>query len=846
MADTILGGDITVTYLDENRQKMLTWTGAATGTRTVNEVFSATLDLFDENLQMDDETVMSAETPVEYTIGNIDAGSIDPWYITYECVQHLTGGAIKTAGWTHVDGSATGIVVVAVTSATRTIVAADIGFDMTHGDGDSGTLLEIIDVGETNDYLVIRPDTNAIGNSFDNATGTITSARGAFTGAVAAAAVTGEQIWANLFNVTPVDSQTHIYFYQGLVSDATRARIADITTAGQDWWPDGAFDRLIYTNDFKTTAFPVIDAGNITVFSRKGNTLYDSFEISTSLTSGGRNPVPLSASADLNNTTGYRSITQTSGSGTWNVGDEVTGDTSNARGIITQIDNPGATQTLHYYLIGDPQIDFQTSAENITNEDTAATGAKNGSAPASQGPELATWFTSNTAPTAVHAFTTFDVDDDGTAEGYGILLDGNANPVTEIYEWTKYVTRNGETSTTATDGIEGEQYVGPTVYLDYNGATIGGGTIDEGDAITQETSGATGIVVSHDLTLDQILVRDVRGVFATGSATDHTISTVGGGGGSVEMETGASAVADNFNAVKSAPFGTLAGGRFFGARGVLLTDVLGTDENNYQLIDSSGTPRQRPIQVTITVSNLVGTDETTTTDDRVAIWRLTGPSGSIDKTEFSAAGGEAIGANTLVIDDPGGGNIPADVVGKATGGTLFVRDNSDNNKGYAIRYSSWNTLTFTLAEITGITAEATTDTTTIVDTGLFTNAKRGDLVLNTSRANAISYVTDVPDANTINIDPPIAGQTTGDIIELNVCPVAINTLDDVFVPFFNGHATSGTVVASFVFVATLDYRVVVRNQANATRIKPFTTDDQMGTAVNRAVATIRNEDTIST
>jgi len=829
MADTILGGDITVTYLDENRQKMLTWSGAATGTRTVNEVFSATLDLFDENIQMDDETVMSAETPVEYTIGNIDAGSIDPWYITYECAQHLTGGAIKTAGWTHTDGTATGIIVVPVTS--NNMVAGDIGDDVSGATTGNGTLLEIIEDGAT-DFLVIRPDTNGASDNFTTASQVITASPSTNTATQSGAVSnTGEQIWANMFNVTPVEADTHIYMYQGLVSDATRARIADITTAGQDWWDEGAFDRLIFIHDFRSATFATIDAGNITVFSRKGNTLYDSFEISTSLTSGGRNPVPLSASADLNNTTGYRSITYTDSAGNYNIGDEILGGTSGARGIITLTTGSDPTKTIHYFLIGDPQVDFQTAVETANNQDDTGTGSKNGSAPASQGAELTTFFTSNVIPTIAHTATTFDVDDDATAEGYGINVDCNNNPVTEVYEFLKYITRNGETTTGNTDGIEGEQYVGPTVYLEWSGVITG--TMTEGNDVTQAGTGATGIIVSKDETLKQMLLRDVRGIFDTsGVVTDNDAS------GTVTPDTTAAA----FAAVKATPFGTLAGGRFFGPRGLLLTEVIAADENNYQLIDSQGNPRQRPITVTITVSNLTGTDETTTTDDRIAVWRLTGSGGSIDKTEFSAAGGEAIGATTLVVDTA----IPADVVGKATGGTLFIRDASNNNKGYAIRFASWTGSTFTLANIDIASADAGTNTTTVVESAAFGGAKRGDLVLNKTRSNAISYVTDVPDANTINISPAITGQTTADAIEVNAIPVIINTADDVYIPFISEHATGTTAVASFVFVATIDYRVVVRNQANATRIKPFTTDDQMSSAANRAVATIRNVDTIST
>lgn len=460
MADTILGGDIQVTYFDENRSKSLEWIGSATGTRTLNEVYSAMATLLDEAATGDDATCMTAETPVEYTIGLIDANDADPWYITYECMEHLTGGALKTSGWTRTEGSATGIVAVSVTS--NTIVTADIGFDITHSGTDSGTLLEVLEQGAT-DWLIIRPDSSASTDSFDSTSGTLTC--NGNTATQATASVTGEQIWANLFNVTPIDADTHVYMYQGFadgVNTPSRARISAINDSTQDWWGSGSFDRCIYIRDFKTAAAPIIDAGNITVFARKGNTLYDSFEVTTSTTSGGRNPIPLTASADLNNTTGYGSITSTAVSvDTFSVGDEILGATSGGRAIITQIDNPGATATYHYYLIDDPQINFQTATESVTNEESGNSGefTKDGIAPAAQGPALSTWFTSNTAPTAVHAFTTSDIDDDATAEGYAVLLDCNQNPLTEVYEWAKYVCRNGETGTTPTDGITGESYV---------------------------------------------------------------------------------------------------------------------------------------------------------------------------------------------------------------------------------------------------------------------------------------------------------------------------------------------------------------------------------------------------
>jgi hypothetical protein len=324
MPTTVLGGDVTVYFLDENRQQRLRWSGPASGTRTANEIYSALEDLMDEALQADDGSVMSAETPVEYTIGKIDAGEVEPWYVSFDMIEHITGGAIKTKGWTRATGTNTGIIVVPVTS--NTIVAGDEGLDISGATSGAGTLLEVIEDGTT-DYLVIRPNSSGAVDDFTTAAQTITCNAHTATQS-GAVSFTGEMIWANLYNVTPIDADTHVYMYQGTVSNAARARIQRISNAAGDWWEEGAFDRLYAITNFKATSFPVIDAGYIGVFARKGNTLYDSFEVSASTVSGGRNPVPLKAQPDLNHTTGHKSITFTASAGNWNVGDEISGDTS--------------------------------------------------------------------------------------------------------------------------------------------------------------------------------------------------------------------------------------------------------------------------------------------------------------------------------------------------------------------------------------------------------------------------------------------------------------------------------------------------------------------------------------
>ena len=86
-----------VYYEAENRQKRVEW---VSGSCTVNKLYSALQNLFDELTQMDDGVPMSAQTPTEYTIGIIDAGDDDPWFIDRTTVEKLIGGAITTASWT--------------------------------------------------------------------------------------------------------------------------------------------------------------------------------------------------------------------------------------------------------------------------------------------------------------------------------------------------------------------------------------------------------------------------------------------------------------------------------------------------------------------------------------------------------------------------------------------------------------------------------------------------------------------------------------------------------------------------------------------------------------------------
>jgi hypothetical protein len=426
------------------------------------------------------------------------------------------------------------------------------------------------------------------------------------------------------------------------------------------------------------------------------------------------------------------------------------------------------------------------------------------------------------------------VANEGTAEPYAITIDCNQNPITEVYEWCQYIMQNGGTTTTATDGIEGEQYQGGTAYLAYT--VNDAGDLAEGDFVTQETTGATGIIVSLDETggTNYILLRDTRGTFGTG-ATTHTLTN--SSTGSIEINT----AAENFTANTSAPFGTFAGGRWFLARGVVLTDwVTATDENSWEAIPvNGGTAQSRPTSIALSVSNLRGTAITDNTADLVNMHRLTGAGGAINKTLYSSDGTGAAGGSSVVVDTAIGVDEPS-------AGRLNIRDNDDNNQHYIIRYASWATSTFTLAAFGSFTSTAGGSTTQInYSTGGFNaGVKRGDLVWNSTRS-LHSYVVTVDSDTQVTISPAITGQIDGDTIDFNVLPIAMNTLDDVYPSLITEYATTATEAVSLVYSAPIFYRVKVSNTRHTTKQRRFVTDGSTS-GTDQNTPNIVNTDTIFT
>jgi hypothetical protein len=80
--------------------------------------------------------------------------------------------------------------------------------------------------------------------------------------------------------------------------------------------------------------------------------------------------------------------------------------------------------------------------------------------------------------------------------------------------------------------------------------------------------------------------------------------------------------------VKAAPFGTFAGGTFFGAQGVWITNYAANQV--FQLIDDSGTTQSPPNTVFVEVSALVS-------GDRVGVFKLDTPGGDIERDTYTVS-----------------------------------------------------------------------------------------------------------------------------------------------------------------------------------------------------------------
>jgi len=437
-----------------------------------------------------------------------------------------------------------------------------------------------------------------------------------------------DNIWTCYQTIGTVDLISDLSY--GATSPQPRMYVEQDGSVLSPWWLPGHIDIL---GKVKTSTAPqyaatstgqFVNGGTTTIFCRNFGSTYDHFETSTI---AGVAPIPLATQNDLNNRSGTHFINFTSAAG-FVVGEEFYVATNkNKRGIIRSID----TNTVYYVLTGSTQF---ANADSVTGSFSASAT------------------TTSSAPTAVVA-------------GYGTDIIIATVDFTVAGTLTSGVFIPGETVTSSDAGTA--IFMGyddeNTPTLIYIGNTTSDFNIANTDTLTGGASGAiwTASAGQVDSSIIPKNIQDGNGVQnynatifldRTGASSQTLLKmyewikyrtrreelqgeleyNLLGGAGTFAGVQGRiyTTLSSSYPLVKASPFGTFAGGTFFGAQGVFIQDMAAADIRSYQLIDSAGTLRFPPNQQSLVVNGLVA-------GDRVAVFRRPSstPGSGIDFSEYT-------------------------------------------------------------------------------------------------------------------------------------------------------------------------------------------------------------------
>lgn len=150
--------------------------------------------------------------------------------------------------------------------------------------------------------------------------------------------------------------------------------------------------------------------------------------------------------------------------------------------------------------------------------------------------------------------------------------------------------------------------------------------------------------------------------------------------------------------VKASPFGTFAGGVFFGARGIWIANCHASDAQSFQLIDSSGTTQTPPNTVGCQVISVES-------GDRVAMFMLSGSGQPIEKDTYNVDGAHGSSSTTLLMVEDIAGSWASQDPPQAGYLRVIKTDGSE----VLAEYASWASKTFTLVGTLGIDVDSGDD-----------------------------------------------------------------------------------------------------------------------------------------
>ncbi len=299
----------------------------------------------------------------------------------------------------------------------------------------------------------------------------------------------------------------------------------------------------------------------------------------------------------------------------------------------------------------------------------------------------------------------------------------------------------------------------------------------------------------------------------------------------------------SFTPVKASPFGTFAGGKFFGAQGVWLDNVPAADAQNYQLIDSNGATQTPPNTVQVVVSSVVS-------GDRVGVFVLTTAGGTVKKNTYNMTA-QSSSSGTIVV----GATINSET---PQAGVIRVVDLSDTLLAeQQYEYKSWSGTTFTLNTLyssgTPGTATGSSGSATVLvdsDGTSFISAKIrvGDRVTNQTTGGTATVVSvdSATQLTTTTLSVGTYGNGNSYYIE-TITDRAYTTSpqDTAYVPIINQQATT-TSVSNSLIKDTLQPAIPVLVRVRQGKvILPFEIENSIGNT-GMTQAAIRTADTIAT
>lgn len=298
---------------------------------------------------------------------------------------------------------------------------------------------------------------------------------------------------------------------------------------------------------------------------------------------------------------------------------------------------------------------------------------------------------------------------------------------------------------------------------------------------------------------------------------------------------------------KTALFGTLAGGVFFGAQGVWIQGMDSSDNNSIKLTDTGGTLREPYTSINVTVSN-------TRVGDRVVVYLEDGSTGLPDKDQFTShATDNAQGDNDFV----GSAGHPNDT--PTANNAAYVTATGENEE-HRYRYASLSTTNATRdtlvfpTVVTGTATAATTGQTLVDDPGgAFTteDVEVGDFIYRNGD-KAWAYVISIDSA--IQLTTTVLSDGTAwaaaDVYYMHQLVQTYDSGDKYYVPYLEGiedtgtDASPGSISDTLTYVSARSVGVRVRNvQSGTYKIIPFdTTNDITNTGMSQSV--IRNTDEV--